>query len=93
MRLLSSNIRKVFSLTAIYQISSSFNRIDSLPACYQKTVAVLEKQAFPASLALQKTEVLLETLFHRFQLDKGRLPQSLVSQLLEIGGKFQEEYQ
>lgn len=129
MRLLSSNIRKVFSLTAIYQISNSFSRIDSLPTCYQKTVAVLEKQAFPASheneasvlkknnsdagsasatlsvltlqeekelmdaltsLDLQKTEALLETLFHRFQLDKGRLPQSLVSQLLEIGGKFQE---
>lgn len=129
MRLLSSNIRKVFSLTAIYQLSGSFSRIDSLPACYQKTVAGLEKQAFPASqenkaavlqkkasdpgnapaalsvltlqeekdlmdaltsLDLPKTESLLETLFHRFQQDKGRLPQSLVSQLLEIGGKFQE---
>ena len=129
MRLLSSNIQKVFGLTSIYQVSSSFSRIDSLPSCYRQTMSILEKQAFPivqetkdtvpkesayipgsslsapAALTLQEekelmdaltsldmhmTEALLKALFNRCQQETGRLPQPLISRLLQIGVKFQE---
>ncbi len=129
MRLLSSNIQKVFSLTAMYLISDSFGKIDSLKDCYLKTAADLEKQSIPGAtekksagsdknsagtgnppatlsvltlqeekelmnaltaLDMQKAESLLNEVFCRFQKNAGRLPQSLVSRLLDIGMKFQE---
>lgn len=70
MRLLSANIRKLFGLTVLYELSPVFSDTGTLPSVYEKTLALLEKKPFsPDSektagdfLSIQEEKELMDAL-------------------------------
>lgn len=112
MRLLLSNIQKIFDLTALYQVSDVFTDVSHLPALYRQTSLLLDQQSFSSAssreylsldimeekelteallaLDFNKTRTLLQRISSRYTNGSGQLSQQLVSQLLQIGVRFQQ---